>query len=64
MNRAKKLDPIGSGLAEVIVSPDLGLVTEHLLSSKRGVKARAFAIFRHPIERANSLFHYLQKVGS
>ena len=62
IKKAKELDAIGSGFAEVIVSPDLVMVSEHLLSSKRGVKGRAFAIFRHPVERANSLFHYLQKV--
>lgn len=61
IKRASQLDLIGSGLAQVIMAPDLEIVTEHLLSSRLDRSAKAFALFRHPIERAVSLFHYLQK---
>ena len=62
VNMAKQFDPMGSGLVQAIMAPDIALVTENLLSSRRGLKAKAFGIFRHPIERASSLFHYLQTV--
>ena len=63
VNKAKKLDPIGSGLVEVVVTPIIRPVIEGLLSPRRGVKARLFGIFRHPVERAASLFYYLQTVS-
>merc|ERR1712129_95301 len=34
-----------------------------LFENSTKVKGRMFAIFRHPIERAISLFHYLQKAN-
>lgn len=61
--KAKPLDPIGSGLADVIVTPSIDLVVENLLSARRGVKTRLFGIFRDPIKRAASLFYYLQTVS-
>ena len=57
---AKPLDPIGSGLVDVVLAPDLDMFTEHLLSDRRNIYAKAFALFRHPVDRAVSLFHYLQ----
>ena len=59
VKQAAELDLIGSGLADVILAPNLNLVTDNLLSSKLGRAAKAFAVFRHPIERAVSIFHYL-----
>jgi len=61
INKAVALDPLGSGLADVVVTPSIDLVVNNLLSTRRGVKARMFGVFRHPIDRAASLFHYLQK---
>ena len=60
---AKGLDPIGSGLVDVALAPDLDQFTEHLLDHRRGVQARMFAVFRDPVKRAASLFHYLQRVS-
>jgi len=50
---------IASNLTDVIIAPSLNLVTDNLLSAKIGRTAKAFTLFRHPIERALSLFHYL-----
>ena len=61
INKAMALDPLGSGLADVVVTPTIDLVVNNLLSTSRGVRARMFGVFRHPIDRAASLFHYLQK---
>lgn len=57
IERAKTLDLIGSGLADITVSSLLYHATS-LFSDRH--KGRLFTIFRHPVERAVSLFHYVQ----
>ena len=59
--RAKQLQLIQSGVADIIFSPLLYQTTQ--LFEGTGKQARLFAVFRHPVERAISLFHYLKKVG-
>lgn len=57
IQRAKQLNLVPSGLADVIVSPlfhDLLALFDH---KHRG---RMFTVLRHPIDRAVSMFFYLQ----
>ena len=58
IERAKKLGLVQSGLADVIVAHRL-----HLAATMFDVnhQARVFAIFRHPVQRATSMFYYLQR---
>jgi hypothetical protein len=51
------LDLIGSGLADITVSSLLYEASSLFSDRHRG---RLFTIFRHPVERAVSLFHYVQ----
>ena len=60
---AQSLDPIGSGLVDVALAPDLDQFTEYLLDDRRGIRGKVFAVFRDPVKRAVSLFHYLQTVS-
>ena len=60
---AKGLDPMGSGLVDVALAPELLPFVAHLLDGSRGVRGRAFALFRHPVERFASMFYYLQTVS-
>uniref|UniRef100_A0A7S1ZXA0 Sulfotransferase domain-containing protein n=1 Tax=Ditylum brightwellii TaxID=49249 RepID=A0A7S1ZXA0_9STRA len=55
--RAKNLGLAESGLADVVFSPYPQTVTYMFTPSHQ---ARFFALFRHPIERAVSLFYYQQ----
>jgi len=55
--RAKKLSMVTSGLADVAVS---SLMFEAATMFNEANKGRMFALFRHPVERAVSLFHFLQ----
>ena len=57
IERAKRLDLIGSGMAEITVS-SLLYQASSLFSERH--KGRLFTIIRHPVERAVSLFHYVQ----
>lgn len=57
IERARRLDLASSGLADVIVSTLLYQAAS-LFSSQH--KGRLFTIVRHPVERAVSLFHYVQ----
>lgn len=51
-----------SDLADVIFSPLLIESAESLLPRRDGARGgRMFAVFRHPVERVVSIFHYLQK---
>ena len=50
---------VESGLAEVIVSPLLH--ESSLLFNNTNHQGRIFGLFRHPIDRAASLFYYLKK---
>mmetsp|Transcript_16381 Transcript_16381/g.24291 ORF Transcript_16381/g.24291 Transcript_16381/m.24291 type:complete len:338 (+) Transcript_16381:141-1154(+) len=55
--RAKNLGLAESGLADVVFSPFPPIATAMFTPSHQ---ARFFALFRHPIERAVSLFYYHQ----
>ena len=57
IERAKKLSMVSSGIANVAVS---SLLYEAAAMFSEINKGRMFALFRHPVERAVSLFHYLQ----
>ena len=57
VSRAKRLDLVSSGLADVVISP---LLHEALPLFSPTQKGRMFAIFRHPVERAASLFYFIQ----
>lgn len=57
IERANNLNLVGSELAEVIVIQHLYEAERLFDPSHRG---RLFAVFRHPIERAISMFYYLQ----
>ena len=57
IERAKKLSMVSSGIANVAVS---SLLYEAATMFSQINKGRLFALFRHPVERAVSLFHYLQ----
>jgi len=61
--RAEELDLVGSGLADVFISPLLHEMSEVVFSPQPGRRATVFAIFRHPVERAASLFYYLQRLS-
>jgi len=56
IHRAKSLGLIESHMADYIVTQHLHPAATLFTKNQRG---RMFAIFRHPIERAVSLFHYL-----
>ena len=60
IERARNLDLLGSDLADVIITPLLAKAASDLYSSETGRRARIFSVFRHPVERAVSLFYYLQ----
>mmetsp|Transcript_15530 Transcript_15530/g.22709 ORF Transcript_15530/g.22709 Transcript_15530/m.22709 type:complete len:358 (-) Transcript_15530:622-1695(-) len=55
--RAKKLGLAQSGLADIVFAP---LPSYALTMFDPDHKARFFALFRHPIERAVSMFYYRQ----
>mmetsp|Transcript_15528 Transcript_15528/g.22705 ORF Transcript_15528/g.22705 Transcript_15528/m.22705 type:complete len:350 (-) Transcript_15528:208-1257(-) len=57
IDRAKKLGLVQSGLADVVFA---NLNHYELTMFDSNHRARFFALFRHPIERAVSLFYYLQ----
>jgi len=59
--RAKRLGLAESGLADIIVSPLFPEITD--LMNERN-KGRVFTMMRHPIERAASMFYYLQVSSS
>ena len=48
IKRAEKLELMSSGMADIIVSPDIREVSDFLPWDNQG---RIFAFFRHPIER-------------
>lgn len=55
--RAKRLDLAGSEIVDIIVSTLLHQATTLFSSANQG---RMFTMFRHPVDRAVSLFHYVQ----
>ena len=60
IERAINLNLVESGLADIIFTPLLYESSE-LFNKTPNNKGRMFGLFRHPIDRAVSLFHYLQK---
>jgi len=56
IDRAARLDLAGSRLADVIISPDLPQAAKVFTDRNKG---RMFAIFRHPVDRAVSMYYYL-----
>mmetsp|Transcript_25070 Transcript_25070/g.36833 ORF Transcript_25070/g.36833 Transcript_25070/m.36833 type:complete len:337 (+) Transcript_25070:51-1061(+) len=58
ISRAVELGFAQSGLADVVVAP---LLYEGAFMFSNEHRARMFAMFRHPIVRAGSLFNYFQK---
>ena len=61
IQRAKSLNLVDSGLADIIFTPLLHDAAQ--LFNGTSHQGRIFCIFRHPIERAISLFHYLKKAS-
>lgn len=57
IQRAQDLNLVPSGLADVVISPLLHDATSLFTPTRKG---RLFAIFRNPIERAASLFYFIQ----
>ncbi len=59
IHRAYKLGLAQSHLADVIVSPHFHYMTSHIFSLDN--PGRMFALFRHPVDRAVSMYYYLAK---
>mmetsp|Transcript_24253 Transcript_24253/g.36651 ORF Transcript_24253/g.36651 Transcript_24253/m.36651 type:complete len:858 (+) Transcript_24253:194-2767(+) len=57
IERAKKLELANSGLADMAISTLLFEASSMFTSEHKG---RMFTVMRHPVERAASLFHYVQ----
>jgi hypothetical protein len=57
IQRAQDLNLVPSGLADVVISPLLHDATTLFTPTRKG---RLFTIFRHPVERASSLFYFIQ----
>ncbi len=57
LHKAKRLGLIESGLADVIVVRHL-FEAESLFNARQ--RGRVFTIFRHPVERAISMFNYIK----
>jgi len=55
--RAKDMDFADSGLADIVVTPFIFEVNDLMTPTAKG---RLFTVFRHPIERAISMFYYIQ----
>jgi len=58
IERSHRLELVGSGLADVLVSSRLLHVSE--LFDEEHHHGRAFTVFRHPVQRTASTFYYLQ----
>lgn len=58
IERAMQLDLINSNIADIIFSP---LLHEASGMFNTNHKAQMIGLFRHPVERAVSLYHYLKK---
>ena len=57
IQRAIQLNLVSSGLADVVISPLFHEASTLFTPTRRG---RMFSIFRHPVERAVSLFYFIQ----
>ena len=60
ISRAMNLGLVPSHLSDTIVSAHVDLVTALFNANDR---ARAFVIFRHPVDRAASMFYFLKASG-
>lgn len=60
ISRALNLGLVPSHLADTIVSAHVDLVTDLFNANDR---ARAFVLFRHPVDRAASMFYFLKASG-
>ena len=58
IDRAKRLNLVSAGLADVVISPLLHKASTLFTSTQRG---RMFTIIRHPVDRAASLFYFIQE---
>ena len=61
IRRAKQLGLADARLAEVMMSPELHLFASSIFN--RAQKGRMFALFRDPINRAVSMYHYLSSAS-
>eukprot|EP00545_Synedropsis_sp_CCMP1620_P009398 CAMPEP_0119023678 /NCGR_PEP_ID=MMETSP1176-20130426/30413_1 /TAXON_ID=265551 /ORGANISM="Synedropsis recta cf, Strain CCMP1620" /LENGTH=400 /DNA_ID=CAMNT_0006978787 /DNA_START=10 /DNA_END=1209 /DNA_ORIENTATION=+ len=61
IQRAKKLGLAEAHMAEVVMSPELHLFASNIFSSSH--KGRMFALFRDPIHRAVTMYHYLSSAS-
>jgi hypothetical protein len=57
IRRAKELNLAETRLADVLMSPEIHLFSSKIFTPQN--KGRLFALFRHPIDRAVSMYHYL-----
>jgi hypothetical protein len=60
IQRAIEMNLVESGMADMVFTPYLH-ESSQLFNNTANHKGRAFGLFRHPVERAVSLFHYLKK---
>lgn len=58
IDRASELGFAGSGLAEMVITSFVPQASNALFNEDN--RASVFSLFRHPVERAVSLFYYLQ----
>lgn len=56
--RARNMGLVPSGLADIIITADIAYAVENLYDDSR--KGRVLGLFRHPVDRLVSMFHYLQ----
>lgn len=60
IERAIQMNLVQSGLADIIFTPLLHDASQ-LFNNTANQHGRVMGLFRHPVERAVSLFHYLKK---
>lgn len=61
ISRASSLGLAQSHLADVIISPYLHNIASLVFTAQN--PGRLFAVFRHPVDRALSMYHYLSKAS-
>ncbi|KAL3807491.1 hypothetical protein ACHAXA_003982 [Cyclostephanos tholiformis] len=61
IERASRLGLAQSRLADVVISPHFRDVSSRVFSSRH--PGRMFALFRHPVDRAVSMYYYLSKAS-
>lgn len=60
IQRAISMNLVQSGMVDIIFTPLLH-DSSQLFNNTSNQQGRVFGLFRHPVERAVSLFHYLKK---